>query len=108
MKKIEVFLHRRRAATVVDALNRAGIGNYSLAQVKGTLSAIGSPESSEEVDLGENFTVLLQVFCVNNNADAAVDIIRRTVKDNQAVSGWIFISQVEAAWPIPGDALPHP
>jgi len=102
MKKIEAFLHRKQAVAVVDAFDRVGIGNYSLSQVKGTLPVLASADSPGDADLGENFTVLLQVFCVNNNTDETLDIIRRSGQGNQAISGWVFMSQVEAAWPIPG------
>ena len=108
VRKIEAFLHWRRVAAIVDALEAVWQGNFSVSQVKGTLAALIVPDPTDEVDLGESFTAMLQVFCADNDAERVIEIIRRAGRDSQAVSGWIFVSHVEAAWPIPGDALPHP
>lgn len=103
MRKIEAFVHRRRVPAIVDAFEAAGLGNFSVSQVKGTLAVLAETDN-EAFDMGENFTAMVQAFCADNDAERMIEIVRTTGRDQQVVSGWIFVSQVEAAWPIPGGA----
>ena len=60
----------------------------SMPQVSGTLRVIKQ--------------VKLLVFCEDDQAERAVQLIRLHGRTGQSVAGWVYQSTVDQAWPIDG------
>lgn len=106
MKEIKAFIHRKRVADVVHALNEAGFCNencnLSVNDVKGTLEALDSQESDYSLELGEAIIteVKLELVCSDERADEAVQLIRNNARTGQARAGWVFVSDINAGYAI--------
>ncbi len=102
MKEIKAFIHRNRAADVIHALETAGLGNLSLIDVRGTLQALDNRERGYSLELGEKIIteLKLELVCEDEQVEQAVQLIREHGRTGQAVAGWVYVSDISAAWPI--------
>ncbi len=106
MKEVKAFLHRNRVADVVLALKEAGIVcrscHLSVIDVKGTLEALDNRERDFSLELGEEVitAVKLEVVCTDEEVDTVVRTIRTHGRTGQPVAGWVYVYDIEAAWPI--------
>ena len=106
MKEIKAFIHRNRVADIVHALRNAGYCggtcNLSVVDVTGTLQAIDSQEQSFSLELGQEVIneVKLELVCEDDRADGAVRIIRENGRTGQKIAGWVYVIEIDAAYPI--------
>ena len=106
MKEIKAFIHQNRAADVVHALHSSGFchtcSNLSLTDVAATLKSLGSKEQSFSVEFGESLVneVKLELVCDDSLVDNAVELIRDHARTGQAVSGWIYVSDITNSYRI--------
>lgn len=102
MKEIKAFIHRHRVADVIHSLTAAGFRNLSVIDVKGTLKALDAQEQEYSVELGEKVIteIKLELVCASDHLAKAVEIIRENGRTGQSNAGWIYVSDVEAAYPI--------
>lgn len=109
MKEIKAFIHRNRVADVVHALNEAGFCgancNLSVIDVKGTLEALDSQERDYSLELGEAIIteVKLELVCADENAAAAVQLIRDNARTGQAHAGWVYVTDIQSGYAIDDD-----
>lgn len=94
MKEIKAFVHRSSIADVVYALKAAGFQQMSFIDVQGTLQALNDDEREYSLQIGQEVITetKLELFCEENELESAVEIIRRTARTSQRVSGWIYVS----------------
>ncbi len=104
MKEVKAFIHRGRVVDVIHALADAGLQYLSVSDVKGLLTALSTQEQSYSIEMGERVTkqVKLLVFCEDDQAERAVQLIRLHGRTGQSVAGWVYQSTVDRAWPIDG------
>jgi nitrogen regulatory protein P-II 1 len=104
MKEVKAFVHRARIGDIVHALEEAGFRHLSVVDVKGLLRALSDREQSYSIEIGERVTneVKLEVFCEDDQAERAVQLIRLFGRTGQSVAGWVYQSTVDHAWPIDG------
>ncbi len=106
MKEIKAFIHRNRVADVVHALKGAGYCttgcNLSIIDVKGTLAALDRQEQDYSLELaGEVITeVKLELVCPKDMVATAVRLIRDNARTGQPHAGWVYVSELSAAYPI--------
>lgn len=106
MKEVKAFIHRGRIADIVHALDEAGFRHLSVVDVKGLLRTLNDREQNYSIEIGERVTneVKLEVFCEDDQAERAVQLIRLFGRTGQSVAGWVYQSTVDHAWPIDGRA----
>ena len=108
MKEIKAFVHRNRVADIVHALRNAGLcsgdRNLSVVDVTGTLKALDAQEQNFSLELGQEAIteVKLELVCEDGCADEAVQIIRKNGHTGQTLAGWVYVSDIGAAYPIDG------
>jgi len=102
MKEIKAFVHRNRIADVVHALKLAGFQDISVIDVKGMLKALDAQEQDYSIEIGEKVIteVKLELVCNTERVDDAVRIIRENGRTGQRSAGWIYVSDIEAAFQI--------
>ena len=106
MKEIKAFIHQNRAADVVHALHSSGFCstgcNLSLTDVAGTLKSLGSKERSFSVEFGESLIneVKMELVCEDDQVDNAIELIRDHARTGQAISGWIYVSDITNSYRI--------
>lgn len=102
MKEIKAFIHRNRTADVVRELGRAGFRNLSIIDVKGMLRALDARERDYSLEIGEEVIteVKLELVCDDAQVTQAVDIIRANARTGRPEAGWIYVSEVQSAFPI--------
>ncbi|MFZ5608940.1 MAG: P-II family nitrogen regulator [Pseudomonadota bacterium] len=102
MKEIKAFIHRNRIVDVVHALKTAGFRNISVIDVKGMLKALDSQEQQYSIEIGEKVIteVKLELVCEADKVDQAVALIRENGRTGQPNAGWVYISEIESAYPI--------
>jgi nitrogen regulatory protein P-II 1 len=102
MKRITTLLHAHRMGDIVHALEAAGEHRISVVQARGLLRASSSREQDYSVELGDLVTqeIQLDVFCEDDRLDALVELIRGLGRTGQVNAGWIFVSSVDAGFPI--------
>ena len=106
MKEIKAFIHRNRAADVVHALHEAGFFgagyNLSLLDVAGNLKSADSKERRFSVEFGDRLVdeVKLELVCDDTRVEEAVEFIREHARTNQAISGWIYVTDIYRTFPI--------
>jgi nitrogen regulatory protein P-II 1 len=112
MKEIKAFIHQNRAADVVHALHSSGFChegcNLSLTDVAGTLKSLGSKERSFSVEFGESLIneVKLELVCDDRQVDNAIELIRDQARTGQAISGWIYVSDIADSYRIASSDKP--
>ena len=96
MKQIKAFVHRNRVSDIVHALDAAGFTRLSLFDVKGMLRALSAREQEYSVELGEKMIneVQMELFCEDNEAEAAIDIFRKVARTGKPEAGWIYVSEI--------------
>ena len=105
MKLIKAFIHHVRAEAVVAALADAGYRNLTLHDVKGMLK----PITEEERDYTHETAGLvisetrLSLVVEDQDVDAVVALIRAAAQVGSNVSGYVYVSPIEQAWPIGGE-----
>tara|TARA_R110002110_G_scaffold179197_2_gene384573 strand:+ start:1376 stop:1696 length:321 start_codon:yes stop_codon:yes gene_type:complete len=104
MKEIKAFVHHNRIADVVHALKAAGFRNISVIDVKGMLKALDSQEQKYSVEIGDKVIteVKLELVCESDKVDQAVEIVRRHGRTGQSNAGWVYVSNIDATYPIDG------
>lgn len=102
MKEIKAFVHRNRIADVVHALKAADFRNISVIDVKGMLKALDFQEQEYSVEIGEKIIteVKLELVCESDKVNLAVEIIRRHGRTGQPNAGWVYVSNIDAAYRI--------
>jgi nitrogen regulatory protein P-II 1 len=101
--QIKAFIHRNRVADVVNALAGNDYQQVVIADVQGLLSALDSAEQRYSVEIGKKVVeqVKLEVFCESGDQTAeVVELIREHGKTSQAVSGWIYVTEVKDSFVI--------
>jgi nitrogen regulatory protein P-II 1 len=112
MKEIKAYVHKSRIADVIAALKDSpawggerGDRRHNLAVyiVKGSLLPLDSGELHYSMDLGDEVVneYKLEVLCVDSEVDALVDALLAAARTGQAVAGWVTVSEVTRAVPIP-------
>ena len=106
MKEIKAFIHRSAIADVVHALKAAGYQQMSFTDVLGTLRALNNDEREYSLEIGQEVITetKLELFCEDAELESAVEIIRKTARTSQKVSGWLYVSDSVA---IPIDSTPY-
>lgn len=102
MKLIKAFIHHVRAAAVVEALADAGYRNLTLHDVKGMLKPITENErdyTHETAGLVISETRLSLVI-EDQDVDAVVALIRTAARVGPHISGYVYVSPIDQAWPI--------
>ncbi len=96
MKQIKAFVHRNRVSDIVHALDAAGFTRLSLFDVKGMLQALSAREQEYSVELGEKMIneVQMELFCEDNEAEAAIAIFSKVARTGKPEAGWIYVSEV--------------
>ena len=106
MKEIKAFIHQNRAADVVHALHSSGFCNtgcnLSLTDVAGILKSLGSKERCFSVEFGERLIneVKMELVCEDDQVDNAIELIRGHARTGQAISGWIYVSDITNSYRI--------
>lgn len=105
MKLIKAYIHHVRAAAVVEALADAGYRNLTLHDVKGMLKPLTENERDYSADGGALVIseVRLSLVVEDRDVDAVVAIIRTAAEVGHHVSGYVYVSPIEQAWPIGGE-----
>jgi nitrogen regulatory protein P-II 1 len=105
VKEIKASLHRNRVADVVHVLTAAGFRNISLIDVKGMLQALDQQEQEYSIEIGEMVIteVKLELVCHPEQVDQAVALIRENGRTVKSDGGWIYVSSIDASYPISGD-----
>ncbi len=108
MKEIKAFIHRNRIADVVHALKAVGFRNLSVIDVKGMLRALDPQEQRYSIEIGEKVIteVKLELVCAAARVADAVALIRENGRTGQPQAGWIYVSDIEAAYPIGDESDP--
>lgn len=100
MKEIKAYLHRHRAADVLNALESAGFRNLSVLDVKGLMQVLNDLDQDYSLELGERMTteVRLEMFCDDTQVEQAVALIRLHARSGQPDSGRVYVSDVCTAY----------
>ncbi len=98
MKEIKAFIHRSSIADVVHALKAAGFRQMSFIDVQGTLRALNEEEREYSLEIGQEVITetKLELFCEEDQLEKAVEIIQKTARTSQKVSGWLYVSDLVA------------
>lgn len=104
MKEVKAFIHRQRAAATLHALRTAGFNRFSFNDVKGALSALDPEERVFSVEFGEQVIaeVKLEFVCDPDRVEDAIALLREHGRTDQAISGWIFVTDIERSEVIEG------
>ena len=96
MKQIKAFVHRNRVGDIVHALDAAGFTRLSLFDVKGMLQALSTREQEYSVELGEKMIneVQMELFCEDDEVEAAIAIFRKVARTGKPEAGWIYVSEI--------------
>ncbi len=106
MKEIKAFIHRNRIADVLHALKNSnfcsGRCNLSINDVAGTLQALDNKEQNYSIEFGEGIIteVKLELICEDEQADAAIALIRDNARTGQPLAGWIYTTDIVKSIPI--------
>ena len=102
MKQIKAFVHRNRVSDLIHALGASGFQRLSLLDVKGLLRALNAREQQYSVEFGDQVIseVQMELFCEDDDVARAVDIFRSIGRTGRPDAGWVYVSTVEAAFPI--------
>ena len=105
MKQIKAFVHRNRVSDLIHELEAAGFKRLSLFDVKGLLRALSAREQQYSVEFGDQVVneVQMELFCKSEDVAKAVDIFRRVGRTGRAEAGWVYVSNVDQAFPIGAD-----
>ena len=102
MKQLKAFVHRNRVGDIAHALAAAGFTRLSLFDVKGLLRALNTREQEYSVQLGDHVIseVQMELFCEDGDVARAVEIFRSVGKTGHADAGWVYVSDIDGAFPI--------
>jgi nitrogen regulatory protein P-II 1 len=102
MKEIKAFVHRGRVSDIVRALEEKGYRRLTVIDVRGLLQALSDREYTYSVEIGERVIseVRLELVCEDHEVATAVRILREQGFTGQPVSGWVYVSSIDEAWPI--------
>lgn len=96
MKQLKAFVHRNRMGDIVHALDAAGFTRLSLFDVKGMLQALSTREQEYLVELGEKMIneVQMELFCEDDEVEAAIAIFSKVARTGKPDAGWIYVSEI--------------
>lgn len=109
MKEIKVFVHRRRAADVIEAIKATSAWaahehsqpqhHLAITAVQGTLEPMDDAERHYSVLLGLEVVneFRLELHCDDDCVEELVDAIRTSARTGRPGAGWIYITDVTAA-----------
>ena len=102
MKLIKAYIHDVRSPDVIQALADAGFRNITLQNVRGALKAISEAEHDYSVESGGLIISETRLSLVVEDAQVVqvVSIIRAVGYIGPGVSGYVYVSPVEQAFPI--------
>ena len=106
MKRVEAFIHHVRTADCVRVLADAGYVNITLHDVRGMLKPITESEhdfSSDAPGLVIS-EARLSLVVEDNDVGEVTGLIRSVAQVGLHVSGWVYVSPVDQALPIGGEA----
>ncbi len=112
MKEIKAHVHSSRVADVIAAIKdcpcwggQRGGRRHNLAVylVKGMIMPLDSDELHYAMDLGDAVIneYKLELLCEDGEVDALVQAIQSAARTGQAVAGWITVTDLVQAVPIP-------
>jgi len=106
MKQVKAFIHRARVSDVLHALEDAGFKRVSLFDVKALFHAMDARERVYSVAFGDQVSaeVQMELFCEDQDVPRAVDVFREAGRTGKPDAGRIYVSVVESAWVIDGEA----
>lgn len=106
MKQVKAYIHHIRTTAVVEALTDAGYRNLALIDAKGTLKPLSEDERNYSAEGGGQLIgeARLELVCEDAEVNAVTEIIRTHGRIGTHVSGWIYVSEIDQALPIGGDA----
>jgi nitrogen regulatory protein P-II 1 len=113
MKEIKAFVHAHRIADVIAALEATGyfksggaLGCYNLSvfEGKGIAQDMSAQERHYSMALAEEAfdEFKLELLCEDDRVEELVAIILKAGRTDQQQSGWIYVTDVTRAIPIPG------
>jgi nitrogen regulatory protein P-II 1 len=97
MKEIKAYVHRARAADVVQALVRADFGPLSIVDVKGMLAAFDIQEVEYSTALGTRVIseIKIEFVCQPNRIDEALTLLEDQASMGHGESGVAYVFDVE-------------
>jgi len=112
MKEIKAYVHRSRVADVIAAVKatpawgtalRARGHNLAVYVVKGSLLPLADEDRHYSIDLGDEVVneYKLELLCEDAEVDELVEAIRSAALTGQAHAGWITVTEVSRAIPVP-------
>jgi len=110
MKEIKAYVHRHRAADVIEAIQSTQAWSrhperhqLSVTLVQGTLPATDSAERHYSVELGMEVVhaCRIELHCDDACVDELVAAVRAAGHTGQTCAGWVFVCAVDHAHPIP-------
>lgn len=112
MKEIKAYVHRNRVADVIAALKaspswtaggKSGQHNLAVYMVKGSLVPLGNDELHYSLDLGDEVVneYKLELLCEDTDVDELVSAICTAARTGQPNAGWVTVSDITQAVPIP-------
>ena len=99
-REVKAFVHRDRAADVVEALNSLGFHHITAVDVQGLSKDLSDRAQHYSVEVGQKVVneVKLELVCDNDQRVAdAVQAIRENARTGQPSAGWIFITDIRSA-----------
>ena len=96
MKQIKAFVHRNRVSDLIHELEAAGFRRLSLFDVKGLLRALSSREQQYSVEFGDQVIseVQMELFCEDDEVEAAIAIFSKVARTGKPDAGWIYVSDI--------------
>jgi nitrogen regulatory protein P-II 1 len=99
MKQITAYVRAGMVNRLVDALETARSGDFTLMEARGIVGGLPGDAYRFSVDLGERFEpmVRLDLVCAAEDVDILVDAIRTAASTNHKGDGMIFVMSVDTA-----------
>lgn len=112
MKEIKAYIHKHRVADVIQALKASGhldaegscgCRNLFVHTGHGVLRSSDQQEQRYSLDLAESVIdeYKLELVCDDDHLDQVVAVIRQAAHAWGNNAGWILVSEVASAIPIP-------
>ncbi|AFN75632.1 Nitrogen regulatory protein PII [Melioribacter roseus P3M-2] len=99
MKKIEAIIRPHKLDDVQEALSEAGFAGLTVSEVRGYGRQKGHKEVYRGTEYNLNFVpkVKIELICVDDRVETAVETIIKIAKTGQVGDGKIFIYDVKDA-----------
>lgn len=99
MKQITAYVRAGMVNKLVDALETARSGDFTLMEARGIVGGLPGDAYRFSVDIGERFEpmVRLELVCLAEGVEALVNAIRTATSTGRKGDGMIFVTSVDAA-----------